>query len=135
MSIDTINTTTNRLVIINTMFSAIIDVDNEIFALCYDGSISLKFSPEDQQVIPLGTKGTWDFLTTNSTFGLFWDETKFEFVCAKYGDGTGGSLVVVIPATPTLTASFHEAVKKYNTIMQSYIDKCNNSTGAIGFTG
>lgn len=118
-------TTIIRLVIaIAKMFVVAVNINDEIFDLCYKGVISLRFSPEDQQLIPLGETGRWEFATGNGTFALGWDKKNFDFECSNYTNDLGGALVITIPATPALTASFHQAVQKYNKAVQSYLNNC-----------
>lgn len=123
MSNNTNITSSNRLVIATAkMFSVTINVNDEIFDLCYKGVVSLRFSPEDQQLIPLGETGRWEFATANGTFALGWDKKNFDFECSNYTNDLGGALVITIPATPSLTVSFHQAVQKYNRAIQAYLN-------------
>jgi hypothetical protein len=81
-------------------------------------AFDLECCPETMDV--LYTTQRFDTKPANGTFYFTWNEEHITFEVAKYGNGQGGSLKIVIPSTPELINSLINSLQDIQLFTQSH---------------
>lgn len=87
----------------------------------YNGMLVTTFEPEFPKMITKidieADNGYLGSEPSNGMFELLWSPTAITLSCGKYGDGRGGSLIIVLSVTPELLQSLRTALRRWKEIV------------------
>ena len=91
-----------------------------------EDSLTLKFEDKDRGLkivccpedITCLTDGGFDSCPSNGEFYFYKKDTKIVFTCAKYGNGSGGSLEISVDVTPEIAESYERILEEWKTFLQ-----------------
>ncbi len=103
------------------MFSFGLRIDDEEYYQCSlsfkHEIIELSFEPEEKHPIIDGEKGEYKQDTINGHCEFIWDTNSVTFSTPKSGYVNGGSQNVTLHLNPEQMASFHAAIRKWNSFL------------------
>ena len=105
------------------MFSIEVSKDDDCVdvTLVYtSATINFRFNPENPDGIPSLISGHGEFsgTTSNGVCSFIWTPTSISFEVAKYGDGEGGSLSIVVANSPETMESLKEALNQWKAAIE-----------------